>query len=174
MSGRELYANQLAQHIDLHIYGACGKYQCPRDQLEQCMQHFARNYKFYASFENSICKDYISEKFFLPLQYDIIPIVLGGGDYTIFPKHSYINVNDYKSPKHLADYLKYLAGNETAYNEYFQWKTKHEVVCLNKEKLFCDLCKMVHDGYQNRYADVNSWWANDICHNDAIRQHIQG
>ena len=31
---------------------------------------------------------------------------------------------DFKSPKHLADYLIYLDKNKTAYNNYFKWK-KH-------------------------------------------------
>ena len=30
---------------------------------------------------NSVCKDYITEKFFAILQHNIIPVVLGGGTY---------------------------------------------------------------------------------------------
>ena len=50
----------------------------------------------------------------------IVPIVYGGANYSAFaPPHSLINVADYESPKQLADYLTYLDGNDTAYNEYF-------------------------------------------------------
>ena len=37
------------------------------------------------------------------------------------PPHSYIDALKY-TPVQLAEYLKYLDGNDTAYNEYFWWK----------------------------------------------------
>ena len=43
-------------------------------------------------------EDYITEKFFKVLPYDVIPIVLNGVDMTtIAPPHSYIDVKDFKS-----------------------------------------------------------------------------
>ena len=51
------------------------------------------NYKFYLSFENSFCVDYITEKFWKVLNYDIVPIVMGAGNYSKFaPEKSFINV----------------------------------------------------------------------------------
>ena len=48
------------------------------------------------SFENSLCLDYITEKFFKALSYDIIPVVLNGANMTnIAPHHSFINVRDF-------------------------------------------------------------------------------
>ena len=34
-------------------------------------------YKFYFAFENSLCDDYITEKFFNMLKHNIVPVVLG-------------------------------------------------------------------------------------------------
>lgn len=44
------------------------------------------------------------------------------------PPHSYIDALKY-TPVQLAEYLKYLDGNDTAYNEYFWWKPyyKYEI-----------------------------------------------
>lgn len=165
-SKRELYAERLQRHADVHVYGACGAYRCPKSRSDHCMRQFARSYKFYLAFENSLCVDYVSEKFFAPLQYELIPIVLGGADYALYPERSYINVNDFRSPEQLAEYLSYLAANETAYSEYFQWRLQYRISCLNKEKLYCDLCKMLHDGYRHRYADVATWWSKDACDNE--------
>jgi len=54
---------------------------------------------YYCSFENSICDDYVTEKFFKVLGYNIVPIVLGGANYyKIAPNKSYINVRDFESP----------------------------------------------------------------------------
>ncbi len=37
-----------------------------------------QDYKFYLAFENTYCRDYISEKFWNALKQDIVPIVMGG------------------------------------------------------------------------------------------------
>jgi len=53
-------------------------------------------------------------------RFNLVPIVYGLGSYdTVAPPHSYINVFDFDSVRDLADYLLYLDGNDTAYNEYF-------------------------------------------------------
>ena len=40
---------------------------------------------------------------------------MGGSDYKLVaPPNSYIDVHDYKSPEHLAEYLEYLDRNLTA------------------------------------------------------------
>jgi hypothetical protein len=55
-----------------------------------------REYKFYLSFENSVCEDYVTEKFWKVLDYSIIPVVLGGANYSKFaPTKSYINARDF-------------------------------------------------------------------------------
>lgn len=57
-----------------------------------------RDYKFYLSFENSICRDYVTEKFYNALLFKTVPIVYGGANYSaVAPKGSYINVRDFPS-----------------------------------------------------------------------------
>lgn len=51
------------QQID--IYGGCGQLKCPRFEANKCFEMLNRDYKFYLSFENSNCRDYITEKFFI-------------------------------------------------------------------------------------------------------------
>jgi len=60
-SKREKYAAALAKYINVDVYGACGRYNCPRNVT--CMKRLERKYKFYLSFENSFCKDYVTEKY---------------------------------------------------------------------------------------------------------------
>ena len=64
-NGRLNYAKELSKYIEVDIYGACGTKRCPRVQSNTCFDMLNRDYKFYLAFENSNCKDYITEKFFV-------------------------------------------------------------------------------------------------------------
>ena len=64
-NGRLEYAKELAKHIDVDIYGKCGTKRCPRREHRRCEELLSKEYKFYLAFENSHCRDYITEKFFL-------------------------------------------------------------------------------------------------------------
>ena len=44
----------------------------------QVYKETLKDYKFYLSFENSLCQDYITEKFYLALYAGALPIVYGG------------------------------------------------------------------------------------------------
>ena len=52
-----------------------------RHNTASCFVDIAEEYWFYLSFENSICNDYITEKFWRTLDLKVVPIVMGGGNY---------------------------------------------------------------------------------------------
>ena len=135
-----------------------------------CWDQIEEEYFFYLAFENSLCKDYITEKFFNPIQRNIIPVVLGGAldgkiissDYVNglnAPYHSFIDARQFQSPKLLANYLNTLYASPHLYAEYFWWK-KYYQVSFNPvkatTKTYCDLCKLLHDepGHERTYHKV--------------------
>jgi len=64
------YAHELAKYIDVDIYGACGTKKCNRTGPESCHNLLVKQYRFFLAFENSNCKDYITEKLYhAALQY---------------------------------------------------------------------------------------------------------
>ena len=94
---------------------------------------------------------------------------MGGTDYARdAPPGSIINIEDFKSPKHLADYLKELDNDCVAYNEYFKWKHKYKIVSVKEsfKEGFCKLCEVLNDpNFENKtYVDIDSWWGkHEFC-----------
>ena len=167
------YVNKLKQFVKVDRFGACGSNGCPRNS-ESCSKHLG-TYKFQLAFENTECVDYVTEKYWgSPLENGIVPIVMGGADYEeIAIPGSYINVLDFPSVKALADYLLYLDKNNTAYNEYFGWKTKYKQGgCLHGNDLSrhypwtCDLCALANSPFGAKtqvYEHLDSWWSEKQC-----------
>ena len=158
-SHREDYVNQLRQFITVDVYGQCGNLTCGTDHWRDCFD----DYKFYLSFENSICPDYVTEKLYRPLYYDTVPIVMGGADYDSFaPPNSIINVKDFQTPKDLAEYLLMLDQSDNLYEKYFDWK-RHFEIDLNPMDGWCNLCQMAHDPQPpfKVYRDIKKWWLDD-------------
>nr|XP_054930226.1 glycoprotein 3-alpha-L-fucosyltransferase A-like [Dermacentor andersoni] len=166
-SNRRLdYAHQLQKHIEVDIYGLCGTLDCPRSENERCYQMLDNDYYFYLSFENANCKDYITEKFFNALRHNVVPVVMGASreEYlAAAPYHSYIHVDDFASPKELAEYLHLLSRNRTLYNQYFEWKGTGEFV---NTYFWCRLCAMLHAPpapAKRRTQSVHEWWHDGAC-----------
>ncbi|GFS03631.1 alpha-(1,3)-fucosyltransferase [Elysia marginata] len=163
-SRREKYVEELKRHIQVDVYGGCGTLKCGNWSF--CDQMVGRDYKFYLSFENTLCKDYASEKLLKILQKrDTVPIVRGGADYkTVCPPDSVINTADFSSAAELANFLKTLANKEEAYTNMLKWGWEYEV---SQPKLpFCELCEKLHEAPMDRepYTDAVKWWNDGTCH----------
>ncbi|XP_023215528.1 glycoprotein 3-alpha-L-fucosyltransferase A-like [Centruroides sculpturatus] len=156
VSNRMKYAKKLSKYIDIDVYGNCGSRKCEPSQSKQCYEDIFKKYKFYLSFENSICSEYVTEKFFNVLNYDIIPIVMGGANYdSIAPPHSFIDTRDFPNPKDLADYLKVVSQDSDLYNSYFDWKRKYKSYLY---PWMCELCQKLHQKHETNVDRRENWW----------------
>ena len=63
-SGRRKYTRELQKYINVDIFGRCGTKTCPKNQT--CEEMLKKDYKFYLSFENHRCSEYITEKAIRP------------------------------------------------------------------------------------------------------------
>ena len=134
----EAYVRELRRYVPIDIYGKCGEFKCSGDNGDiqeissmmkgktatsgksiytndnkrgtlDCHKIVATKYKFFLAFEDSSCKDFVTENFFSMFNgdLDMVPVVLGGGNYSaIAPPNSYIDASDFGSPKALAHHLK--------------------------------------------------------------------
>ncbi|CAI6362726.1 unnamed protein product [Macrosiphum euphorbiae] len=156
---RLLYAKELGKYISVDVYGQCERYKM--NKFDNFLQILDQDYKFYLAFESSNCIDYVTEKFFIDgLQYNVLPVVMGGRreDYErMAPRRSYLHVDDFDSPKRLAEYLRKLDADDDLYNDYFRWKGTGEFI---DTKFFCRLCALLHDDEApaKHYRDLEHWW----------------
>ena len=166
---REKYVAKLRKHIKIDVYGRCGKLKnCTKEEGIECFHRIAKDYKFYLSFENSICEDYLSEKVFTWFGLDIINVVRGGISYNrTLPEHTYVNTDSFTSIDHLGNFLKLLSSSEKAYTSMLRLKEKYSVVAgkTKKHEAYCDLCRKLHNLPDNQrvYSSIGNWWRKNKC-----------
>lgn len=132
-SDRDEYIEELMKYITIDSYGTClhnkdlpEKFQNPLTMDDDGFHNIIAKYKFTLSFENAICEDYITEKLWRPLVLGSVPIYKGSSTVQDWMpnNHSVILVDDFKSPKDLADFIKKLDKNDEAYAKYLEFKEK--------------------------------------------------
>ena len=143
--------------MPVDVFGKCSKNQCPETKKLNCRAYLGQNYKFYLSFENSLCVDYVTEKFFSAYQSNMVPVTFGWVDYSLYgPPGSYINALDYDSVEDLANYLLYLDKNDDEYLKYFEWKGKYEVKSLHIDDQNCLVCKGMSEYMKRKRENVTT------------------
>ncbi|XDV33968.1 hypothetical protein PO909_004195 [Leuciscus waleckii] len=156
---RSQYFTELVKYIDVEVHGRHFNKRINNDDYTNLMT----SCKFYLSFENSIHRDYMTEKLFNPLAIGTVPVVIGPPreNYEQFiPSESFIHVDDFPSPKELADHLKLMDQNEDLYRQYFTWR-EHFV---SKGASFglahaCRICDHIRRNKDYRVVkDINSWY----------------
>uniref|UniRef100_A0A0R3RZA6 Fucosyltransferase n=1 Tax=Elaeophora elaphi TaxID=1147741 RepID=A0A0R3RZA6_9BILA len=165
-SKRELYVKQLQKHINVTRYGACNKNVCDRE----CEIREAARHRFYLAFENSICRDYITEKLFKCLIWLIVPVVLKKSIYEdVLPPGSFIAADDFTSPRELAEYLQYLSINNTAYLSYLKWTKYYQKIKYVSN--YCELCKYLHGNTAKSQVipNIRKWWFQGCINRYALK-----
>ncbi|XP_041826860.1 alpha-(1,3)-fucosyltransferase 7 isoform X3 [Melanotaenia boesemani] len=118
---------------------------------------------FYLAFENSLAKDYITEKLWNnAYKSGAVPVVLGPpiSDYkAVAPNHSFIHVDEFTSINEMGEFLQQLANDQKRYSEYFTWKQEWKVKIYNdwRERL-CKICTQNSSLPQPKvYSDLQAW-----------------
>lgn len=180
------YMNALKKHIPVEVYGKCGIHtDCNRADGVHCAEMVSKKYKFYLSFENAICQDYISEKFFRYISLDVIPVTRGFNNYFQHsPSEIFINTADFGSPELLAKRLLYLDKHDDVYIKMLREKDKYmsvydDYIVKNNEEgveklyhhydhesvAFCELCQKLWNFGSSQFtiSDIGKWFKDMVC-----------
>ncbi|XP_067944456.1 alpha-(1,3)-fucosyltransferase fut-1-like [Watersipora subatra] len=164
---------ELGQYIEVDIFGGCThNLPCHRGDIN-CETSLHSKYKFFLAFENSLCEDYITEKFWKRLHSDghFVPVVVGGfsiDDYTrVAPPDSFIHAYNFSSIKELGEYLQHLMQDDAAYNRYHEWRkhymTTDNVLPQTSVCTFCELANNPSTLESHQKALANNWNSKSNC-----------
>jgi hypothetical protein len=75
------------------------------------------------------------------------------------PPNSYIHVDDFESPRALAEYLHVIDSIDELYNNYFEWKSYGEI---GQNWMWCRICALLHAPKPTIiYHNLTQWWSGD-------------
>ena len=132
---RDVIVAALIRYVNIDIYGKCARKFKQYQGVNSCARFTPgceaklRQYKFGIAFENSLCQDYVTEKYWDAIHRGSIPIVYGGSTYDdrlVIPG-SFIDSRSFKSLQELALYLKHVSENENAYMKYHKWRRDYVI-----------------------------------------------
>ena len=173
---REEYVKILRQYIDVEILGACGtNWTCgvrSNHPLDNCFSILNTTYRYYLAFENDLCTDYVTEKFYENYEYDLLQVVRAGMPNKRpikVEKDAYISASDFKNAHELGKYLRNLSSNVVQYAKMLAIKDKYKVITYQELFLdsMCDLCKRINNLNHSKFAydDVYKWLRkNEPCY----------
>ena len=158
------FIDQLKKYIDVDVYSYCGKPCEPN-----CFSLISK-YKFYLSFENSLCKDYITEKTYInAFANEIVPVIISGANLsnpTVIPPNSFVNALDFKRAIDLAEYLLLIGSDPQRYNEFFKWCDNWSVTGIGAHNIPCYVCRKLYESNLTlqTYSDIACWYSvNENC-----------
>ncbi|KAM4697163.1 alpha-(1,3)-fucosyltransferase 7 [Rhinophrynus dorsalis] len=155
---RASFYRELSKHLKVDIYGRANKKPlCP-----SCLLPTTSRYSFYLALENSVHRDYITEKLWQnSFMAGAVPVVLGPPreNYERFvPPDSFIHVSDFSSPKHLATFL--LSMTPQQYQKFFHWRELYAVKSYSDwRERFCLICTKYSSLPQTKvYSNLDVWF----------------
>jgi hypothetical protein len=154
-AGRADYVAELMTHLAVDSYGASlQNRRLPGPDLgRRTKLATIAPYRFTLAFENSIARDYVTEKFFDPLIVGSVPVYRGAPNIDDYApaRDCFIRVSDFSGPAALARHLLALAADEAAYARLLAWKREplrpefHALLEQLRRPTHERLCAVLHE-----------------------------
>ncbi|KHJ93955.1 fucosyl transferase [Oesophagostomum dentatum] len=176
-SKREDVIRELGQYTEITVGGKCKKAMvtnkslpslppCPGCSDNELIGEFSKaTHRFYISFENSLCNEYITEKFFRRASEWLVPVVRKRAFYegTSIPSDSFIALDDFENTQELGNYLNFLRRNDTEYKKYFQWRRHYRDPWGYRSDALCKLCEDIYNGTELVITNIKEYYEKKQC-----------
>ena len=158
----------LSKSIDIDVFGDCtGRYPCASNADFDCKTRLHSQYHFYLAFEDSLCKEFITDQFWNSLKSDgyFIPVSLGGlslEEYTrVAPPNSFLHLYNFSTVSHMGQYLQHLLTYSSSFNRYHQWRNNYTISTKPSKHQACQFCKAINNPEKLKVAQdrkfANEW-----------------
>ncbi|KAJ7995110.1 hypothetical protein DPEC_G00241170 [Dallia pectoralis] len=157
LQARVAYYRRLANYVGVDVFGQAGV-SLPEDST------VVRRYQFYLALENSQHTDYITEKLWNSLLAGTVPVVLGPPreNYERFlPPEAFIHVDDFPSPRLLAQYLQLLHRSPAYLQRHLAWRRSYSVhLTAFWAEHYCTACIAVRNKrlQKNIVTNLKHWF----------------
>uniref|UniRef100_A0A915MF15 Fucosyltransferase n=1 Tax=Meloidogyne javanica TaxID=6303 RepID=A0A915MF15_MELJA len=173
-SDRDLLTKKIKEYIEVDVVGHCNGVGCNGD----CKNREMKNHFFYLAFENSVCPNYVTEKFWNALRIPTVPVVITRSVFTGMdvPKNAFIALDDFNSVKELVEYMKDLRNNTEKYLRHFEWTktyTKRHYGYNHSPK--CRICEVATKMFEEKtksVIDLNKFWNLKDCKNNLVKDFL--
>ena len=162
---RNDYILELSKYIHIYSYGKCfHNVTVPpsRQGGADAFQYITKKHRMVVTFENTIERDYISEKIVYCYRSGVIPVYWGPPEiYQWVPgNHSFIDPQKFKGPKELAEYLKRVDEDDDLFRYHttnFDFERTKKMVDKYCDKththFLCQVCKIAQNIKQSRLQE---------------------
>ncbi|XP_069842697.1 alpha-(1,3)-fucosyltransferase 7 [Dendropsophus ebraccatus] len=158
---RAKFFKEFSSYRTVDVYGKANR----KPLCSSCLLPTMSRYLFYLALENSVHKDYITEKLWRnAFLAGAVPIVLGPPrqNYEKFlPSDSFIHISDFPSPKNLSDFIGKITPQR--YQEFFRWRQVYGIKHYNDwRERFCMICTKYPSLPKNKvYTDIRRWFNSE-------------
>ena len=157
-SGRIEYITELMKYIRIDSYGKLFRNSSIiQDSGRKSAIDLMRNYKFVIAFENSLAEDYVTEKFYIPLYANSVPVYLGAPNVEEFMPYDncFLDVRSFNNPKNLAEAIKFYSSSEFDWLKFFSGRNHlrgrfQEKLDFISENPFLRLCWVIQKILANK------------------------
>ncbi|KIH57137.1 hypothetical protein ANCDUO_12674 [Ancylostoma duodenale] len=125
------------------------------------------SHRFYIAFENSICKDYVTEKYFLRMSQLLVPVVFERKipEDLGLPSDSFIALDDFNSIRELGNYLNKLRYDDYSYSRYFAWTKTFAKPILYRSDALCNICMDIYNQSKMEIRNITQYYVENQCNN---------
>uniref|UniRef100_A0A914IBR2 Fucosyltransferase n=1 Tax=Globodera rostochiensis TaxID=31243 RepID=A0A914IBR2_GLORO len=173
-SGSGFLTKALQGMLNLDLFGSCGGRSCDTN----CYNSEMDNHFFYFAFENSVCPQYVTEKFWRSLRKLTVPVVLSRAVFSgiDIPPNAFIAADDFGTVKELVKYLISLQNDTERYLKHFEWTKTYRKSAYNyRISPLCTLCQMLHkkmDLSLYNAIDLNKFWPVKECKKEFVQKFL--
>ncbi|KAI6212587.1 hypothetical protein M3Y94_00043500 [Aphelenchoides besseyi] len=168
-SARKEFINELSKYISITKVGLC----YGRKMNDKMMKKLVDEHYFTLAFENSVCPEYTTEKYWR-LKELVVPVIFSRSilNTNQVLDGTFIAASDFKSPRELAEFMQMLIKDKEKYMKYFEWTKKYRRtmngdivngIAITNSNAGCQLCRLATLRPKLPPQNIRSFWNKSEC-----------